>query len=78
MPAAFGPGPARAANDAPVVQGRKAYVSFCARCHGINLVTTGSTYDLRTFPREDRERFVRSVTKIQAKSVHAGKSQRFD
>ncbi len=38
-------------------------MSFCARCHGINLVTTGSAYDLRTFPREDRERFFRAVTK---------------
>jgi mono/diheme cytochrome c family protein len=43
--------------------GRKTYTSFCARCHGMNLVTTGNSFDLRTFPRDDKERFVRSVSK---------------
>ena len=42
--------------------GRKLYVSSCTRCHGINLVTNGIGFDLRTFPRNDKERFVRSVT----------------
>jgi mono/diheme cytochrome c family protein len=42
--------------------GRRAYTSFCARCHGINLVVTSSAYfDLRTFPGDDKPRFVRSV-----------------
>ncbi len=45
-----------------VAAGRKAYTSYCTRCHGINLVVTGSAfYDLRTFPRDDKERFLRSV-----------------
>ena len=38
------------------------YVSACQRCHGINLVTNGIGFDLRTFPPNDKERFVRSVT----------------
>lgn len=42
--------------------GRKLYVSSCTRCHGINLVTNGIGFDLRTFPSNDKERFVRSVT----------------
>lgn len=42
--------------------GRKIYVSSCTRCHGINLVTNGIGFDLRTFPQNDKERFVRSVT----------------
>ena len=33
------------------------------RCHGINLVNTSSAFfDLRTFPPNDKERFLRSVT----------------
>jgi len=42
--------------------GRKLYVNACQRCHGINLVTNGIGFDLRTFPQAQRERFVRSVT----------------
>lgn len=42
--------------------GRRAYTSYCARCHGIRLVTTGSAFfDLRNFPREDKARFLNSV-----------------
>jgi cytochrome c55X len=42
--------------------GRKLYVSSCQRCHGINLVSNGIGFDLRTFPQHDKARFVRSVT----------------
>lgn len=42
--------------------GRRIYTSYCARCHGINLVSTsGAYFDLRTFPRDDKERFLLSV-----------------
>jgi cytochrome c55X len=42
--------------------GRKVYTSYCARCHGINLVSTsGAYFDLRTFPSDDKERFLRSL-----------------
>ncbi|MEY2655244.1 MAG: hypothetical protein RLZZ524_2272 [Pseudomonadota bacterium] len=41
--------------------GRRVYISSCQRCHGINLVTNGIGFDLRTFPPHDRARFDRSV-----------------
>jgi mono/diheme cytochrome c family protein len=52
-----------AANNAEAIAaGRKAYTSYCVRCHGINLVVSGGAfYDLRTFPHDDKARFVRSV-----------------
>lgn len=61
--------PAAAQGDAPPAgptpeAGRKAYTSFCARCHGINLVVTGGAFfDLRRFPEADKARFVQSVSK---------------
>jgi len=53
---------AQPASTEAVEAGRKIYVSSCTRCHGINLVTNGIGFDLRTFPQSDKERFVRSVT----------------
>lgn len=52
---------AQAASPEAIEAGRKIYVSSCTRCHGINLVTNGIGFDLRTFPQNDKERFVRSV-----------------
>ena len=43
-------------------EGRRRYTGLCARCHGLNLVTVGIGFDLRTFPQADKERFVRGVT----------------
>jgi cytochrome c55X len=57
------PAAARADEASPAERGRKSYTSYCARCHGLNLVTTGAAFDLRTFPAQDKERFVRSVGK---------------
>lgn len=55
---------AEAGASVPSVEaGRRAYTSTCARCHGINLVVTSSAYfDLRTFPKDEKERFLHSVT----------------
>lgn len=58
---------AASAQDAPpepsVANGRRAYTSYCQRCHGIGLVASSSAYfDLRTFPKDDKARFVDSVT----------------
>lgn len=44
-----------------VEKGRATYTSYCVRCHGVNMVTTGSAFDLRRFPRDQRERFEQSV-----------------
>lgn len=58
---------AASADAAPVPAtpeaGRKAYTSYCVRCHGLNLaVSGGGAFDLRRFPRDDKARFVRSVS----------------
>jgi cytochrome c55X len=41
--------------------GRTLYTSYCARCHGVDMVNTGAATDLRKFPKEEQERFERSV-----------------
>jgi mono/diheme cytochrome c family protein len=46
-----------------VEQGRRLYGSYCARCHGLNMVTPGAAFfDLRTLTPAEQERFERSVT----------------
>ncbi len=62
-PSAAGAAAPVAAPVAPSIEaGRRAYTSTCARCHGIGLVVTSSAYfDLRTFPKEERARFIDSV-----------------
>ncbi len=58
-----------AAGDAasPIAEfekGRVQYQRTCAQCHGHNLVNAGVTvYDLRKFPKDQRDRFVQAVTK---------------
>ena len=45
-----------------VVEGEKHYNFFCSKCHGKEMVNAGvSSFDLRTFPRDDKPRFVTSV-----------------
>lgn len=45
-----------------VERGRSLYTSYCARCHGLNMVTPGAAFfDLRTIPPDQQERFERSV-----------------
>ncbi|MBK9362069.1 MAG: cytochrome c [Rubrivivax sp.] len=63
--AASAAAPAAAAAPAPsVAAGRRAYTSYCVRCHGINLVVGSSAfYDLRSFPATDKARFLHSVNK---------------
>lgn len=44
-------------------KGRQLYNSYCARCHGLNMVTPGSAFfDLRTLRSDEQERFERSVS----------------
>ncbi len=61
VPASPSPTPSSASAEA-VDAGRKLYMGMCARCHGLNLVSSGIGFDLRTFPAHDKERFARSVT----------------
>ena len=43
-------------------RGRRLYTSFCARCHGINMISPGSSFfDLREYPLDQRERFYKAV-----------------
>jgi cytochrome c55X len=52
------------AQTAPSAErGKSLYTSYCARCHGVNMLTSGGAgFDLRSFPKDQRERFERSVT----------------
>lgn len=55
---------ATAPDPAAISAGKRLYTSYCARCHGLNMVTTNAgVFDLRTFPKDDKPRFVESVTK---------------
>ncbi len=50
--------------DEQVQQGQRLYKQFCQRCHGPSLVASNpTTYDLRKFPSNARERFVEAVVK---------------
>ncbi len=45
-----------------VQQGKALYAHRCSHCHGFNMVSAGTvTYDLRTFPRDQGDRFLESV-----------------
>ena len=50
-------------DDALYAKGKSSFRKRCARCHGVNMVNPGAgVFDLRNFPREERARFVESVT----------------
>jgi mono/diheme cytochrome c family protein len=55
--------PVIAAEPHPMLEkGHEAYKFFCAKCHGVDMVSAGvSSYDLRKFPQDDRPRFEDSV-----------------
>ena len=42
--------------------GAKTYATNCAPCHGVRMADPEGAFDLRKFPRDQHERFVRSVT----------------
>jgi mono/diheme cytochrome c family protein len=43
-------------------KGRKVYYVNCTKCHGLNMVTPGGGFfDLRTFPADEKPRFLESV-----------------
>jgi mono/diheme cytochrome c family protein len=55
-----------AAEDFPPEQiklGADIYSQNCSPCHGPRLLGEESAFDLRKFPKDQRERFVNSVTR---------------
>jgi mono/diheme cytochrome c family protein len=54
---AFGQGPQG------VTLGAEIYARNCSACHGARMLDPQGAFDLRKFPRDQRERFVTSVTK---------------
>src|SRR4051812_20112483 len=42
--------------------GSKTYETTCAPCHGVHMADPEGAFDLRKFPRDQKERFVRSVS----------------
>jgi LSD1 subclass zinc finger protein len=48
--------------EAQYTKGARSYRKRCARCHGVNMVNPASgIFDLRAFPKDDKERFADSV-----------------
>jgi cytochrome c55X len=62
-PAAAQPAAAQPADTQPSAEkGRQLYGSYCARCHGLNMVNSGAvSFDLRTMPPDQQDRFEHSV-----------------
>jgi mono/diheme cytochrome c family protein len=52
---------ADAQDDAKIAVGENVYNTYCATCHGDNLVNTGQTFDLRRLRADERPRFENSV-----------------
>jgi mono/diheme cytochrome c family protein len=51
-------------SDEAVEKGKALYYRHCVHCHGINMINPGTiSFDLRQFPRDDKARFVLSVTR---------------
>ena len=46
-----------------ISKGAALFARNCAPCHGSRMVDPQGAFDLRKFPRDQRERFVNSVTK---------------
>ena len=44
-------------------RGSEVYAHNCSPCHGPRLYGEESAFDLRNFPRDQRERFITSVTR---------------
>ena len=52
-----------AQDGAKIAAGETVYNTYCATCHGDNLVSSGQTFDLRRFTADARPRFENSVLK---------------
>ncbi|MEM9441363.1 MAG: cytochrome c [Pseudomonadota bacterium] len=50
------------AEEALLAKGESVYKQFCSHCHGLDMKNPGtSSYDLRKWPRDAKETFVKSV-----------------
>jgi mono/diheme cytochrome c family protein len=54
--------PVCAQDGAKISAGERVFNTYCATCHGDNLVSTGQTFDLRKLRADERPRFETSVT----------------
>jgi mono/diheme cytochrome c family protein len=52
-----------AQDGAKIAAGETVYNTYCATCHGDNLVSSGQTFDLRRLTADARPRFESSVLK---------------
>jgi mono/diheme cytochrome c family protein len=55
--------PAFAQQPRELGPGAELYSRHCSPCHGARMLDPQGAFDLRKFPRGERERFVNSVTK---------------
>ena len=46
-----------------VKKGASIYSQNCSPCHGPRMMDPQGAFDLRTFPKDDKNRFITSVTK---------------
>jgi mono/diheme cytochrome c family protein len=53
---------AAAQDAAEVTRGSQLYAKNCATCHGARMVGPEWAIDLKTFPKDERARFIDSVT----------------
>ena len=59
-----------------VEAGRETYNQYCLICHGHEMVSPGGgAYDLRKFPKEQRERFNQSVLNGRPPGMPSWKAQ---
>ena len=55
-------GASAAADETQLASGTSVYKQFCSHCHGIDMVNPGtSSYDLRKWPQDQKETFVKAV-----------------
>ena len=50
------------AQETDVARGSQVYAKNCASCHGARMVGPEWAIDLKTFPKDERARFIDSVT----------------
>ncbi len=59
----LGSATAQTADSEQIKRGATVYAHNCSPCHGPRLHGEESAHDLRTFPHNQRERFINSVTR---------------